>query len=105
MKNEMDKLRLRDTSDAPWRLHEGGTSVVDKDGRLVASCGQLPYRTVFEERANAKLVSLAPDLADALRDLVNDVEAKNNGDYSGNVPVSIAVSILKQIHAYDDMYA
>lgn len=101
----MDKPRLRDTSDAPWRLHEGGTSVVDNEGHLVASCGMLPGKTVFEERANAKLISLAPDLADALKDLVTTVEAKNNGDHSGNVSVSIAVSILKEIDAYENEYA
>lgn len=101
----MNEPKLRDTSDWPWRLHDGGTSVVDNEGRLVASCGMLPGRTVFEERANAKLVSLAPDLAEALKDLVNDVEAKNNGDHSGNVSVEVAVSILKQICAYDDLYA
>ena len=101
----MDKLRLRDISDAPWRLHEGGTSVVDNEGGLVASCGFLPGVTKFQSKANAGLISLAPDLADALRELVNTVEAKNNGDHSGNVSVSTAVSILKRIDAYDDDYA
>jgi hypothetical protein len=52
--------------------------------------------------AHAKLASLAPDLADALSELVNAVEAKNNGDYSGDICVSRAVSLLKQIDLYDD---
>ena len=34
---EMSKITFRDISDTPWRLHEGGTSVVNNKGGLVAS--------------------------------------------------------------------
>jgi hypothetical protein len=63
---------------------------------VVKSSNDLP-----NDVAHAKLVSLAPELADALSDLVNAVEAKNNGDYSGSICVSRAVSLLKQIGWYD----
>lgn len=100
----MSKITFRDISDTPWRLHEGGTSVVNNKGGLVASCGFLPGRSVFEERANAKLISLAPELLDELRDLVNVVEAKNDGCHSGNVRLSTAIAILEKIGAYDEDY-
>ena len=99
---EMSKITFRDISDTPWRLHEGGTSVVNNKGGLVAACGFLPGRSVFEERANAKLISLAPDLIEALIELACVVENKNNGCHSGSISLSTAIAILKQVDAWED---
>ncbi|NCC85640.1 MAG: hypothetical protein EOM03_16170 [Clostridia bacterium] len=51
----------------PWKLHEGGTAVVsESDGGLVASCGFLPRRSLFDEKSNAHLIAAAPEMLEAL---------------------------------------
>ena len=85
-------------SKTPWKLHDGGTSVIDSNNDNVASCGFIPYKSIFEERANAKLISVAPKLADTLADLVLMIEQKNNGDFSGNVPIRDAICLLNEIN-------
>jgi hypothetical protein len=87
---------IKDASPAPWKLHEGETSVVDNDGHIVATCGFLPKKSIFECKTNAKLISSAPELLDALYELVIVCEAKNNGDFSGNIPIGYQQDILKR---------
>lgn len=57
-----------------------------------------------EIKANAKLIAAAPELLEQLRSLVADVEAKNNGDYSGNVSVHDAVLLLTDLGEYVSEY-
>ncbi len=58
----------------PWALHEGKTAVNGADGRLVASCGFLPYRNKWDSEANARLIASAPDLLEALELIIFDIE-------------------------------
>ena len=46
--------------------------------------------------ATALLMSKAPELLEALRDLLVMVEQKNAGDYSGNVDTSEAIKAINQ---------
>ena len=50
----------------------------------------------FENLANARLIAAAPDMLEALKDLLVMVKQKNAGDYSGNVDTSEAIKAIKQ---------
>jgi len=65
---------IKDASPAPWRLHEGGASVIDADGLVVASCGFMPKKSIFEERANARLIVELPRMLRAIKDAVEWIE-------------------------------
>jgi len=81
----------------PWSLHEGKTAVTDRNGDIVTTCGFLPKKSVIEQRAIAELISMMSDVIEALGELYEDVEAKNAGDYSGNVCTSAAGDVLGRV--------
>ena len=69
-----------DFTPGPWALHEGGTSVIDAEGKLVASCGFLPHKPVWVCGANANLIAAAPEMYEIIRDLIFAYERNCYGD-------------------------
>lgn len=67
-------------SPAPWKLHEGGTSVTDKNGKLVASCGYLPNLSRHEEMLNAAMASAAPEMYKILIDILHTEDVQGLDD-------------------------
>jgi len=88
---------MKNISKMPWQLHDGGTSVIDADGDIVASCGFIPYKSILESKANAALISEIPLIIEALIECIDSIDAKNNGDYSGNIPTLSYKLLLKRL--------
>lgn len=84
----------------PWMRRPGTLSVQGSDGRLVANalCGTMrrttvstPERPRAEAEANATLMALAPDLLDALRWALDQIEDSLDPDHQAALAAAHAL--------------
>ena len=77
----------------PWQAGAFRTTVYDADGTEIAECiGEPPYDEATSA-ANARLIAAAPELYDALANLVFQVREANL-DYNWPKGIATAVAIL-----------
>jgi len=60
----------------PYKLHEGGTSVLDAEGNLVASCGFLPGRELADWKHMAAEIVRACNAHDDLLAALKYIEGR-----------------------------
>jgi len=70
----MKNFDIKNISKPDWKLHEGGISVCDANNQLVASCGFLPKKSIFESKANAKLISMSPKMFKEIEKAIGWIE-------------------------------
>ncbi len=90
---KLTKMGPARSTPGPWRVVPGG--VVPCDDHLFQS-GATICTTLHE--ANARLIAAAPDLLDALRDLVESIEraAGAGVDMSGHIGVGDALAAIRK---------
>lgn len=74
----------------PYNNHLDTFQVIDKDGIIIAKCGIGDT----EVEANAKLISLAPEMYDALEKLA---KLGNEPYYGNSIGNKIALDILRKV--------
>ncbi len=81
---------------APWHVSPYG-NVTDKSGLKIAGIEQMPGNFESEKRANANLISSAPDLLEALRFLLADYIAIEGERLTGSdAPLKTALSAISK---------
>lgn len=62
----------------PWNYAHGSTDLLTHDGDDVAYVDTaIPERSKAEQQANARLISAAPDLLEALKEALDQLESWN----------------------------
>jgi hypothetical protein len=76
----------------PWKLH-AEINVVDINGNFVASCGFNAKNSLEIAKANASLIASAPELLEALKNLISFHE---NSTFITDCPEKMAVNLSEQ---------
>jgi len=83
----------------PWKVGDGTYPKSDRfvwgsDGYLIADCSDINNRTSDEERANARLISAAPDLLEALREAQAVLAGTELNDEEDQSPLDVVRSTV-----------